>query len=104
VVYKNHNYHHRFVVAPRGRMQSQNDERNEYRTGRLFQASCMDAGYFNFEIWDDIMIIKRAIIQEAAGGSYLSCCIVIRGEKVNRIYSSALILIDCNNASQCLLS
>ena len=27
----------------------------------------MDAGYFNFEIWDDIMIIKRATILEAAG-------------------------------------
>ena len=32
----------------------------------------MDAGYFDFEIWDDIIIIKRASIQETAGGSYLS--------------------------------
>jgi hypothetical protein len=29
----------------------------------------MDAGYFNFEIWDDIMIIKRATLLEDAGAA-----------------------------------
>ena len=43
--------------------------RNENWIGRLFQASCMDAGYFNFEIWDDIMIIKRATLLEDAGAA-----------------------------------
>jgi hypothetical protein len=47
-----------FVLLQSARAElSQNDGRNENRIGRLFQASCMDAGYFNFEIWDDIIIM-----------------------------------------------